>query len=283
MASYLSEVLQDMVIKDAEEERREAVAHAKARRAVLAEQNARVEQAERDKMKKDSTISTSSTKPTRDGAGNGESDSDDDGVAFIGEDVALKAIREKRRQALMAKITKKKEELAKGHSDYREITQDAFLNEVTGSDKVMVLFFHKDFEKCQIMDKHLQALCPVHSEIKMLKINAEKAPFFVQKLSVQILPTIVFFREGKTNPMTRLVGFGDLDKGERCATRDLEELFVECGVFEEAVLPDDGSVVTSGRRDDNADARRGAQIGGRSGSNLYGFGRLSDSDDSDSD
>ena len=54
---------------------------------------------------------------------------------------------------------------------YREISQDAFLNEVTGSDKVMVLFFHKDFEKCQIMDKHLKILCREHSEIKMLKIK----------------------------------------------------------------------------------------------------------------
>lgn len=281
MTSLLGEVLQDMVIKDAQQERREEIAHARARRAVLAEQNARVEEAARQSSKagKDSL---SSTKPKRDGAGS-DDDEEDDGVAFIGEDVALKAIREKRRRALMAKVQKKKEELAKGHSDYREISQDAFLNEVTGSDKVMVLFFHKDFEKCQIMDKHLKILCREHSEIKMLKINAEKAPFFVQKLSVQILPTIVFFREGKTNPMTRLVGFGDLDKAEKCSTRDIEELFVECGVFDEAVLPDDERIVDTGRKGDTAEARRGATISGRSGSNLYGFGRLSDSDDSDSD
>lgn len=42
--------------------------------------------------------------------------------------------------------------LAKGHGEYQEITQDAFLAEVTSSARVAVHFYHNDFERCKIVD-----------------------------------------------------------------------------------------------------------------------------------
>lgn len=38
--------------------------------------------------------------------------------------------------------------------------------------------------RCKIMDKHLALLAPQHVEAKFIKIDAEKAPFFVGKLQV---------------------------------------------------------------------------------------------------
>ena len=38
---------------------------------------------------------------------------------------------------------------SKGHGEYRDISQDDFLPEVTGSALVLVHFYHQDFERCR--------------------------------------------------------------------------------------------------------------------------------------
>lgn len=43
----------------------------------------------------------------------------------------------------------------------------------------------------------------------MLKLNAEKAPFFVEKLSIRVLPTIMIFKNGVAS-LDRIVGFEGL-------------------------------------------------------------------------
>jgi len=74
--------------------------------------------------------------------------------------------------------------------------QDEFLAEVTGSTKVICHFYHRDFSRSTIMDHHLQRLAQRHIETKFIKINAEKAPFFVEKLMVRTMPTLVYFVDG---------------------------------------------------------------------------------------
>ena len=48
-----------------------------------------------------------------------------------------------------------------------------------------------------------------HVESKFLKIDAEKAPFFVAKLVIRVLPTIISFNDGVAAD-ERVVGFEDL-------------------------------------------------------------------------
>jgi len=139
------------------------------------------------------------------------SDEEDDVEDENGLDAELKVIREKRMAQLKAQHQEKAENLSKGHGQYREISQDEFLPEVTGSRHVLVHFYHKDFMRCKIMDKHLAILAPAHVEAKFLKINAEKAPFFVGKLQVKILPTIIYFKESIAEE--RVQGFEGLTKG----------------------------------------------------------------------
>uniref|UniRef100_A0A7S4DD81 Thioredoxin domain-containing protein n=1 Tax=Heterosigma akashiwo TaxID=2829 RepID=A0A7S4DD81_HETAK len=117
----------------------------------------------------------------------------------------------------------------------RDIVQDEFLPEVTGSKNVIVHFYHKNFEKCKIMDKHLALLAPHHIEAKFLKIDAEKAPFFVAKLQIPVLPTVVLFVDGVA--CGRVVGFEGLTD-EDAPSRDewetyrLAEKLAEGGVIE---------------------------------------------------
>jgi len=96
------------------------------------------------------------------------------------EDKVMQAIREKRLRELKMAHSKEAEHKAKGHGEVRTISQDEFLSECTSSQFVVVHFFHKEFERCKIMDHHLKAIAtnPQHLSCKFVRIDAEKAPFF---------------------------------------------------------------------------------------------------------
>ena len=53
---------------------------------------------------------------------------------------------------------------------------------MTKTDYVVCAFFHKDFERCKIVDMHLAKICKSHTEARFVRIDAEKCPFFVTKL-----------------------------------------------------------------------------------------------------
>ena len=55
---------------------------------------------------------------------------------------------------------------------------------VTSSKFVLCNFYHQDFERCKIMDMHLRKIAAAHPEAKFVTMNAEKAPFFIQKLQI---------------------------------------------------------------------------------------------------
>mmetsp|Transcript_54296 Transcript_54296/g.131733 ORF Transcript_54296/g.131733 Transcript_54296/m.131733 type:complete len:369 (-) Transcript_54296:1726-2832(-) len=139
--------------------------------------------------------------------GLGKGDDDDDDAAV------LEAFRRRRLAEMKQSYQKEAESKALGHGEVRTITQDEFLPECLTKSKskyVVVHFFHNEFEKCKIMDHHLQKIASTHShqQCKFVRIDAEKAPFFVVKLRIKTLPTIVVFQDGKEK--TRLIGFEDL-------------------------------------------------------------------------
>lgn len=164
-----------------------------------------------------------------------DDDDDDDDDAFL-NDPELDRLRELRLAKLKKEHAEKQENLAKGHGQYREIVQDEFLKEVTSSAYVLVHFFHHDFEKCKVIDHHLAKIAPHHSECKFLKLNAEKAPFFVEKLMIRVLPTILAFHDGIAFD-ERVVGFQDLTEGlprgreSEFATSALVRKLVSIGVI----------------------------------------------------
>lgn len=98
------------------------------------------------------------------------------------EDRELRDIRARRLNQLRQQEREKVENLGKGHGQYREVAQDEFLSEVTNSKYVICHFYHKDFSRCAIMDHHLAKVAQNHIESKFIKINAEKAPFFIEKV-----------------------------------------------------------------------------------------------------
>lgn len=142
-------------------------------------------------------------------------DSDDDAWLDQDMDPELDAIRQRRLRELRMRQEQHAEHMALGHGTVRDITQDEFLPECTGkSEYVAVHFYHQQFERCKIMDHHLKIVAPLHTDCKFLRMDAEKCPFFVSKLQIKTLPTLIVFQEGKI--VDKLTGFEGLivDKNE---------------------------------------------------------------------
>ncbi|KAK4773720.1 hypothetical protein SAY87_028739 [Trapa incisa] len=136
------------------------------------------------------------------------------------------------RIAALKKEAEKRQELKKqGHGEYREITEGEFLGEVTQSEKAICHFYHQEFYRCKIMDKHLKSLATRHFDTKFIKLDAENAPFFVTKLGIKTLPCVILFRKGIA--VDRLVGFQDLGGKDDFTTRALENHLIKKGMISE--------------------------------------------------
>lgn len=123
-------------------------------------------------------------------------------------DYELRLLRQQRLKQIKQAHTEKVENLGKGHGQFREVLQDEFLKEVTSSLRVICHFYHRDFPRCNIMDHHLQKLCARHIETKFIKIDAEKAPFFVEKLKIRTIPSVIIFFDGVAKE--KIIGFEGL-------------------------------------------------------------------------
>eukprot|EP00581_Thalassiosira_minuscula_P032303 CAMPEP_0183763326 /NCGR_PEP_ID=MMETSP0739-20130205/9628_1 /TAXON_ID=385413 /ORGANISM="Thalassiosira miniscula, Strain CCMP1093" /LENGTH=343 /DNA_ID=CAMNT_0026001725 /DNA_START=816 /DNA_END=1847 /DNA_ORIENTATION=- len=161
--------------------------------------------------------------------------SDDEFDYLLDDDDELTALRQARIAQLKHEQSKRAEHLSLGHGSVRTIGQDDFLPECTGSSKyVVVHFFHDDFERCKIMDFHLNIIAPVHLGAKFLRIDAAKAPFFVAKLRIKTLPALIVFENGKE--IGRLTGFEGLAKNakkpDEWHTGRLEEWISGTGAIE---------------------------------------------------
>ena len=96
-----------------------------------------------------------------------------------------------------------------GHGEYSEIVESEFLNSVLKSPRAVVHFYHRDFPRCKAVDKNFMQVAPLLLGARFLKIDAEKCPFFVEKLKIRVLPSIVYFVEGKSvHTVTGLSEFG---------------------------------------------------------------------------
>lgn len=114
----------------------------------------------------------------------------------LADDMDLVKLRELRLEKMKKARQQRAANLAKGHGEYTEIVEEEFLKTVTASEHCVVHFYHKDFQQCKLMDKHLRLLAPRHVETRMVYLNAEKSPFFVEKLRVKTLPTLCVFHDG---------------------------------------------------------------------------------------
>jgi hypothetical protein len=80
------------------------------------------------------------------------------------------------------------------------------------------------------MDKHLTLLARRHMPTKFLRVDAERAPFLVERLRVWMLPTVALIRAEKV--VDYVVGFDDLGGKDDFTTDVLEERMARSGALD---------------------------------------------------
>jgi len=84
------------------------------------------------------------------------------------------------------KLEAEKARLARKYGDVRDIVETEFLDTMCKHQKVVCHFYHDQFERCKIMDKHFRQIADLHPETLFVRINAEKTPFFTNKLNIKV-------------------------------------------------------------------------------------------------
>merc|ERR1719271_1182082 len=152
---------------------------------------------------------------------------DDDDYDDLLNDKEIDDLQAKRLADLQKKYSLEKQFHAQGHGEYREIEEEQFLKEVCGSQWVVVHFHHREFFRCKIVDKHLREIAKKHLSCKWLTLDAEKAPFFVAKLAIQMLPTVIVFKDGVVHE--QFSGFDEMGGKDEFRTEVMEHWFSKAG------------------------------------------------------
>merc|ERR1712125_175795 len=156
------------------------------------------------------------------------------------DDDDLEALRNRRRQQMKEAQDKKLKYQALGHGEYNEIPEEDFIKTVTASERAVVHFYHKNFEKCKVMDMHLSKCAKKFMGTRFVKMDSEKAPFFVEKLRVKTLPCVVVFNDGVAK--FKQLGFDGLP-GQEFQTVQLAWRIKELGTgIEEDFGPEDSEM-----------------------------------------
>ncbi|RIA93603.1 thioredoxin-like protein [Glomus cerebriforme] len=122
------------------------------------------------------------------------------------------------------------------HGLYTEIATEKELLKLTTNTKLCVVhFYHKEFRRCQIMDKHVSEIARRHFKTKFVKINVDNAPFLVEKLHIQILPCVIAFVDGIS--VDRIIGFEELGNTDTFTTAILEIRLSQSGVITKKEAP----------------------------------------------
>ena len=164
-------------------------------------------------------------------------------------------IMQKEMEKMRKTAENKREELAKKlknekYGNYTEIIETEFLDTMLKNEKVVCHFYHKDFERCKIIDKHLKIIAPEHRETLFVKIKAEKTPFFTAKLNVRVLPTIILFVKGKA--IHRFIGFQDFGMNDDFPTINLSRQLVIFKMIQPKTKAEKGEVtIKRGKKDDS--------------------------------
>lgn len=150
------------------------------------------------------------------------------------EDGVVSKFREQRLSELKKEAERLQEMRQNSYGTYDTIAIEKDVLSVTTSVKHCVVhFFHHDFRRCQIMDKHLAKLAEKHFMTRFIRIDVDNAPFLVEKLKIQILPCVVCFVDGIS--VDRVIGFQDLGQSDTFSTSLLENRLSKAGVIKLAV------------------------------------------------
>jgi len=149
----------------------------------------------------------------------------------------------------MERMKQMREEM---HGKYTELTDEKEVIRTSASEPLCIIhFYHNNFRRCAIMDKHLATLAPKYFNTRFLRVFVESVPFLVEKLGVKVLPCVICFVQGVTKD--RIIGFEELGNVDSFSTATLELRLLHTGVIQKdsnttSVVKHARAVVSRGTR-----------------------------------
>ena len=111
------------------------------------------------------------------------------------------------REARLAELRRARN-ASKDKVQFPEITEKEFFEGVIqregGNRQTVIHLFKDSFQTCQIVNQLIESIALKTGGITFVRINAEKAPFLVQKFEITMLPSLLFFRDESV--IDRIVG-----------------------------------------------------------------------------
>ncbi|KAJ6628745.1 GTPase inhibitor [Mycena sp. CBHHK59/15] len=142
-------------------------------------------------------------------------------------------MREHGLQVLRQQMEQLKEMQENQHGHYTEIKDEKEVVRVTAREpRCVVHFYHPNFKRCEIMDKHLAKLAPKYFNTRFFRVFVESVPWLVEKLAIKVLPCVICFVDGVTKD--RLIGFEELGNKDGFETAILELRFAVSGVIQKS-------------------------------------------------
>ena len=96
---------------------------------------------------------------------------------------------------------------------------------------------------------HFKEIAKAHLETKFVSIDVEKSPFFVDKLGIQTLPTIIYFQDGVS--YDRITGFQGVADHDDFDTLLLSRRLVNCGAIKALNKAEEGRTRIRGSKYQN--------------------------------
>ncbi|XP_063968984.1 uncharacterized protein LOC129282055 [Lytechinus pictus] len=143
----------------------------------------------------------------------------------------------------------------KGLGLYTEIEKEGDVLKLTTTiPRIIIHFYHTDFRRCSIMDKHLKVLAEQYRDVKFSKVCVDLVPFFVTKLQIQVLPAVLLFIDGVV--VDRIVGFEEIGNTDSFTTATLEKRIAKSEIIKPQIAAGSTNKTIFGferRRDDSSD------------------------------
>jgi len=92
----------------------------------------------------------------------------------------------KRKEQYDHLVEKENKKKSQKYGTYKDIIETEFLDTMLKNENVVCHFYHNDFDRCKIMDKHMKIIAETHPDTLFVRINAERTPFFTTKLQVKV-------------------------------------------------------------------------------------------------
>lgn len=157
-----------------------------------------------------------------------DSDLDSDDRAML-NDPELDTIQRNRLAKLKKEFEITKALKATGHGTYDDLRDEEMLKMTAETDYVVCAFYHKDFERCKIIDKHLRDLSKKHLSARFIRMDVQKSPFMAHKMLIKTLPSICCFIDAVL--VDKVIGFDDFGGKDDFHTVILENRLVKSGVI----------------------------------------------------